>query len=253
MNCNNYEKAMAKIERDSKCIPQCACYLGVTGPTGPAGTSETITIGTTTTGEPGTDAAVIDITGGPNHVLNFVIPRGFDGSDTSNNDFCCYCTEQMTNILEQITTLYPNNQLYITLDGGDLTVGTIGNINLGPSGTSGVVEILDPLGVYTQLVSICSIDSIRINNATYNDTITYLPLPDPLPTGCCADCDAAFRSRLPIGTANANIITNTQIQSQGNVIRNEYGVIVLNNPNDNTITFISTCRIDLVLLSNPAV
>ena len=46
-----------------------------------SGTAETITIRNTTTGDPGTDASVTDVTGGPNHVLDFVIPRGFDGED----------------------------------------------------------------------------------------------------------------------------------------------------------------------------
>lgn len=38
-------------------------------------------MGTTTTGEPGTQAQVTDSTGGPNHTFDFVIPRGADGAD----------------------------------------------------------------------------------------------------------------------------------------------------------------------------
>lgn len=52
---------------------------GATGPAGAAGTAETITIRNTNTGEPGTDAAVIDVTGSPEHVLDFTIPRGETG------------------------------------------------------------------------------------------------------------------------------------------------------------------------------
>ena len=125
MNFNNcYEKALNKIENDQKCIPKYVCCIGATGPqgaTGPSGTADTITIGTVTTGEPGTEAAVIDATGGPNHVLNFVIPRGFDG--TNGDDFCCFCIQQMRNIIEQIATLYPSNRLLLTLDGGDAIIG----------------------------------------------------------------------------------------------------------------------------------
>ena len=40
---------------------------------------ETIAIRNTITGEPGTEARVYDITGGPQHVLDFVIPRGQTG------------------------------------------------------------------------------------------------------------------------------------------------------------------------------
>lgn len=52
---------------------------GPTGPQGPSGTADTITIRNTTTGAPGTNASVTDVTGSPNHVLDFVIPKGDKG------------------------------------------------------------------------------------------------------------------------------------------------------------------------------
>lgn len=54
---------------------------GSTGPTGPAGdtTTPTLTIGTVTTGDPGT-AAAATITGtSPDFVLNLTIPAGPTG------------------------------------------------------------------------------------------------------------------------------------------------------------------------------
>ena len=53
---------------------------------------------------------------------------------------------------------------------------------------------------------ICSIDTIQINNATYNDTIVYLPEPVPAPTDCCADCapHAAVRLAVLRAVAPAN-------------------------------------------------
>ena len=123
-------------------------------------------------------------------------------------------------------------------------------MTVGPNGEAGVLEIIGPQGGPTQLVSICSIDTIRINNITYNNTIAYLSAPNPLPTDCCADCDMAIRSRLPVGTANVLITTNTQAPTQGTVIRNEYGMIVLNDPNSNSVSFISSCRIDLAYISS---
>ena len=92
---NLYEKAMQKIRRDSKCKPAC-CYIvgatgptgptgpaggptGTTGPTGPTGATPNITIGTVTTGNPGSFAAA-SITGTtPNLVLNLTIPQGPTG------------------------------------------------------------------------------------------------------------------------------------------------------------------------------
>ena len=55
---------------------------GVTGPTGPTGAtgiSPTITIGTVTTGNPGTQAAATITGTSPNFVLNLTIPGGATG------------------------------------------------------------------------------------------------------------------------------------------------------------------------------
>ena len=62
---------------------------GATGPTGPTGatgsegtpgTAETIVIRNTTTTEPENPAAVIDVGSSPDHVLDFIIPRGATGA-----------------------------------------------------------------------------------------------------------------------------------------------------------------------------
>lgn len=53
--------------------------IGPTGPTGAAAETPTLTIGTVTTGDPGT-AAAASITGtAPNFVLNLTIPQGPTG------------------------------------------------------------------------------------------------------------------------------------------------------------------------------
>jgi hypothetical protein len=54
--------------------------IGPTGPTGADGETPTITIGTVTTGDPGTEAAA-SITGtAPNFILNLTIPQGQPGA-----------------------------------------------------------------------------------------------------------------------------------------------------------------------------
>lgn len=88
--------------------------------------------------------------------------------------------------------------------------------------------------------------TITINNATYNDPITYLPEPDPVPTDCKYDCENAVRDILPLGTTGVNMITNTQLQAQGNVIVNVPGMVVLETPERNNITFVSTCEVDVI-------
>ena len=55
---------------------------GATGPTGPAGIdgeTPTITIGTVTTGDPGTEASATITGTAPNFVLNLTIPQGPTG------------------------------------------------------------------------------------------------------------------------------------------------------------------------------
>lgn len=53
--------------------------VGATGPTGPSGETPTLTIGTVTTGEPGTDAEATITGTAPNYVLNLTIPQGPTG------------------------------------------------------------------------------------------------------------------------------------------------------------------------------
>jgi hypothetical protein len=55
---------------------------GPVGPQGPTGTSATISIGTTTTGDPGTSASVTNVGTDTAAILNFVIPRGADATIT---------------------------------------------------------------------------------------------------------------------------------------------------------------------------
>ena len=50
------------------------------GSTGPSGTAATVQVGTVTTGEPGSEAAVTNSGSQQNAVLNFTIPRGDTGA-----------------------------------------------------------------------------------------------------------------------------------------------------------------------------
>ncbi|WP_279387326.1 collagen-like triple helix repeat-containing protein [Cuneatibacter caecimuris] len=168
---------------------------------------------------------------------------GATGPAGNTNSANCGCKEQMRNIIQQIITLYPNSDLFVTLQSGDAVVGRPGSLILGQNGRTGVFEVINSQNL-GQFLSICSIDTIQINNAVYNDAIVYLPQPVPAPTDCCADCEATIRSLMPVGT-DANIITSTQTPTTGTVIRNEYGMIVLANEDRTNIAFISSCSIDL--------
>ena len=69
----------------------CYCYImGPTGPAGPQGEGETITIRNTITGDPDTSAKVIDTIQDKKHILDFVIPRGEKGDEGPNRIRAAY-------------------------------------------------------------------------------------------------------------------------------------------------------------------
>ena len=95
---DSYEKALRKIKQDEKCKPKCmGAIIGPTGPTGPKGDigptgpsggptgptgpqgPVTITIGKTTTTNPGQVASVSNIGTNQNVILEFEIPEGPTG------------------------------------------------------------------------------------------------------------------------------------------------------------------------------
>ena len=73
-----YKKAIEKINHDEKYKLCCGQIIGPTGPTGPQGPA-TITVGTTTTLNPGTEASVTNNGSFENVVLDFSIPMGLTG------------------------------------------------------------------------------------------------------------------------------------------------------------------------------
>ena len=227
-------------------------YVGPTGPMGPTGPAgQAGPAGTTGSTGPMGPAGPMGVTGatGPAGVTGATGPAGVTGATgptgpaANTNSACCGCKEQLRNIIQQIITLYPNNDLLVTLESGDAVVGRPGSLILGPNGRTGVFEVTNPQN-FPQYLPICSIDTIQINNAVYNNAIVYLPEPVPAPTDCYADCDTIIRSLLPVGT-DANITNSTQTPTVGTVIENEYGMIVLANEAANNVTFISSCNIDL--------
>ena len=73
MNCDNNDN------NQNKCCPKVVFALLPTGPTGPASETPTLTIGTVTTGDPGTEASATITGTTPNYILNLTIPQGPTG------------------------------------------------------------------------------------------------------------------------------------------------------------------------------
>ena len=173
-------------------------------------------------------------------------PTGATGP--AGDSVACACVAQMRNVLQQIIQLYPTDNIVVSMESGDNASGRPGSLLPAPNTNpnAGLLQLTNNQGVAQEAVSICRIASVRITSTTYNDAITYLPAPTPTPTGCGADCEAAVRSYLPVGTAGASIKAGGQTVGQGTVLVNEFGILVLVGANNSDPTFISACKAELL-------
>ena len=82
---NKYSKKIQCILEEGK---KCKDKLVMIGPTGPRGEQgpATIRVGTTTTGNPGTNASVTNVGTSENMILNFAIPSGIQGPPGPKGD-----------------------------------------------------------------------------------------------------------------------------------------------------------------------
>ena len=154
----------------------------------------------------------------------------------------------MRNILQQIIQLYPTDNVIVSMESGNNVSGRPGSLLPAPNTNpnAGLFLLTNSQGVPQEAVSICRIAAVRITSATYNNAITYLPTPTPTPTGCSADCEAAVRSYLPVGTQKAAIKAGGQTVAQGTVLKNEFGILVLVGSNNSDPTFVSTCKAEVL-------
>ena len=149
----------------------------------------------------------------------------------------------MRNVLEQLIALYPDTQMNFILDDGRAISATPQSI----SADGGTLVASADITTDTQLINIDQIASIEIPNQAYSDLITYLSVADPLPDGSDSQVEQSFRALLPVGTQATIYGAGTTLEI-GSVIRDEYGVIVLENANANPV-FISTQKISSATIS----
>ena len=128
----------------------------------------------------------------------------------------------MRNVLRQIIQLYPTDTVIVSMESGNNASGRPGALLPAPNTNpnAGLLQLTNNQGVAQEAVSICRIAAIRITSAKYNNDITYLPAPVPAPEGCGADCEAAIRAYLPVGTTGVNVKAGGQTVAQGTVLKN---------------------------------
>lgn len=196
-----------------------------------------------------------------NFCTNYIVPTGPTGATgvagptgatgpagPAATPASCACVQQMRNIIQQIIEFYPTDNIVVVMESGNNVTGRPLSLLPGPNDNpnSGLLQLTNAQGVLQEAVSICRIASIRITSAVYNNDITYLPTPTPVPTGCDADCQAAVRAYLPVGTPNVSINAGGQTVGSGTVLRSEYGILVLVHSNNSDPTFVSACKAEII-------
>lgn len=215
---NKYCEIKRRIEEESKKYPTCCYCIGATGPAGPQGIP------------------------GPTGPTGSTGPTGESGPSVA-----CECVAQMRNIIEQIISLYPNDNLIIAMESGNNVSGRPGSLLPGPNSNpnAGLFQLVNNQGTPEEAVSICRIASITITSSTYNDNITFLPAPTPS-TGCDANCEAAIRAYLPVGTPSVDINAGGQTVAQGTVLKSEFGMVVIVGNNNSNPAFVSLCKAEII-------
>ncbi|WP_270360723.1 collagen-like protein [[Eubacterium] hominis] len=235
--------------------------IGITGATGPTGATGNsgITGATGPTGQDGIpgptgNTGLAGATGptGNTGITGATGPTGNTGVTGPTGpeavSIGCVCVQQMRNVIEQLITLYPTDNVVVSMESGNNASGRLGSLLPAPNSNpnAGLLQLVNAQGVPQEAISLCRIAAIRITSATYNEAISYLPAPSPLPTSCDANCESAVQSYLPVNTTNVSINAGGQTVGQGTVHVNAFGMVVLVSNGNSDPTFVSTCKTEII-------
>ena len=84
---------------------------------------------------------------GPTGAQGIIGPTGPAGESGPSAN--CFCVEQMRNVLEQLITLYPNDNVIIAMESGNNVSGRLGSILPTPNNNpnAGLLQLLNTQGV----------------------------------------------------------------------------------------------------------
>lgn len=143
--------------------------------------------------------------------------------------------QQFGHILGQLITLYPISYMRAYTPGLYMIDGTPVSLYTSPEGNSpGIFVMLD--GTDLESMPLNTILALKVGDGSvYNESITYLVPPVPLPQGWDTNIITAVHDYLPVGTA-LDLFWGVGNNKTGFVYKNEYGMLVItddmagNNP-----------------------
>ncbi|GBG55804.1 hypothetical protein SPFL3102_02743 [Sporomusaceae bacterium FL31] len=166
--------------------------------------------------------------------------------DLSNTSLCLSYA-QLSHIISQLITLYPTSVMSVFTTNINVITGTPYELYTSPDANdAGLFILINGSGQYEAIPLVAIAAIYAGDNTVYDNSITYLPAPLPLPKGCDTNLITAIRSYLPLMT-DVLFQMGVTIQASGNVYKNEYGVLVLSDTDGNTPIFISVSKIARII------
>jgi hypothetical protein len=148
--------------------------------------------------------------------------------DSGSESMLSFQYAQLTNILSQIIALYPENITTVYALGLYAIEGTPVSIYKSPEASGyGIFTSLDSEADNLQAIPLNTIMAIKIGEtAVYDNSITYLTPPSPLPIGWDTNVIVAVHDYLPVGS-KAVVYWGIGNSKEGIVLKNEYGMLVM--------------------------
>ncbi|NCB48056.1 MAG: hypothetical protein EOM55_00270 [Clostridia bacterium] len=158
---------------------------------------------------------------------------------------------QLTNVLSQIITLYPDNILSIFVRGLYYMEGTPTALY---SSSSGVGLFISTDEGAIQAVPLNMITGIYAGDgSTYDESMTFLSPLEPFPAGWSTDVITSVHDYLPEGTAVDDVVFSIGNSRSGFIYKSPYGMIVVTEDMAGTNpTFIPATEASIIITETPS-
>jgi hypothetical protein len=164
-----------------------------------------------------------------------------NSSNVTNNSRC-FALNQLANLIEQIVEIYEGDDISVFSNRLATLSGTIHSIYRSPDAENIPLFIVESDGQLMAL-NINEITLLYLPNSIYNESITYLDLPNPFPQNCDTDLLKDIHDYITVGDT-IFITAGPTTSASGDVSVNEYGIIVL--ADETSTIFLSVPKISIL-------
>lgn len=187
----------------------------------------------------------------PNPMPKASLTLVFQPLNTGMSDtFTCYAQNQLAHLMQQMLDAYPGTPISTFSYGLSGSSGNLARIDGTPEYGPGMV-VIETTTQYGLLpfATLCAV-AFTGSGVTMPPDVTYLPLPDPVPLGCDTAMMVAIHDAIEIGVSYSFYVGGNATAT-GTVFANPYGVIVMAPSDGSTPIFISTVRINRIIVDKP--